>query len=128
MESVWSGDGVAGDKSAVRWKRVGTARERTTCERTAHGGRARPRSGSPHEGTGRGTAARPTPACTEHEHLTALGEAAAAVMESAPGVAACWLRAALNTFPPEQRGGREHTRLLGLLERALTLSGDRRPP
>lgn len=103
-EPVWSGGDVAGEKSAVRWERP-----RTACEITAHRKRARPRH-----------------ARREHEHLTALGHAAEAVMESAPEVAACWLRAVLNTFPPEQRGGREHTWLAGLLDRALTLSGN--PP
>lgn len=101
---VWSGDDVAGEKSVVRWERT-----RTACETTTHRKRARPRR-----------------AHREHEHLTALGHAAEAVMESAPEVAACWLRAVLNTFPPEQRGGREHTWLTGLLDRALTLSGN--PP
>ncbi|MBB4915240.1 hypothetical protein [Streptosporangium saharense] len=95
---------MAGEKSVVRWERT-----RTACETTTHRKRARPRR-----------------AHREHEHLTALGHAAEAVMESAPEVAACWLRAVLNTFPPEQRGGREHTWLTGLLDRALTLSGN--PP
>ncbi|MEV8631705.1 hypothetical protein AB0395_08615 [Streptosporangium sp. NPDC051023] len=42
-------------------------------------------------------------------------------MRSAPETAACWLRAALNAFPPERRGDLDHVSLLDLLGRALVL-------